>query len=177
MGVVEVLEDEHEADEDDRGHCLGESLHDGSGAGGVEDISEETRQSLNTKLNEENMETQESGLDQLDRGHIHVSDHASIRDNTKSDEDDDCEDEAEKVEEPHADLLDHEGHHEENQKTNRVNDQREKVVKILIHLTRFIIIMSDYCLVESIITVMNSRVITSNTISIKNLNDKLSNVQ
>ena len=41
MRIVEVLEDEHEEDEDDGGERPGDALHDGGAGGGVEDVGEE----------------------------------------------------------------------------------------------------------------------------------------
>ena len=44
MRIVEVLEDEHEEDEDDGGERPGDALHDGGAGGGVEDVGEEAWQ-------------------------------------------------------------------------------------------------------------------------------------
>ena len=129
MRIVEVLEDEHEEDEDDGGERPGDPLHDGGAGGGVEDVGEEPGQRLDPELDEEDVETQQTGLDVLDGVPAEVRHQAGVGDDAQDAEDGDREEEAQKVEEPHPDLLDEEGHHEEHEQADAEDDEGEEVVE------------------------------------------------
>ena len=75
------------------------------------------------------METQQTGLDVLDRVPAEVRHQAGVRHDAQDAEDGDREEEAQKVEEPHPDLLDEEGHHEEHEQADAEDDEREEVVE------------------------------------------------
>ena len=138
-----------------------------------------------SELYEKYVETQQRGFDELDRVSPEVRNDVGVRDNSEDRKDDHCEKEAEEIQEPHPDLLDHEGHHEEDYEPHTEDDQREEVVERAVILVSSLpviltlngVIILDVVTVGDIVKLLSRDQGLIATLIVENLNDEFPDVE